>query len=230
MQMRTIVGFSGGKDSTALALITDAKYLLYTPTGNEPKPVAEHIERIRRLLGAELICPTAPTLSDLIYEFKALPNWRMRWCTRMIKVQPTMAWIQKNADFKLAVGIRADEQSRGGIYGLEPDRYCMPLQEMGWGLYEVNAYLEAREIEIPKRTDCAVCPYQRLIEWYWLWRDFPDDYTQGEAWEAWTGHTFRSESKDKHPTSLASLRTAFESGWIPNYRKTRERTCRICSM
>lgn len=68
---------------------------------------------------------------------------------------------------------------------------------------------------MPRRTDCAVCPYQRLGEWYRLWRDRPDFWLQGEAWEAQIGYTFRSPSRDTWPAAMAGLRERFERGMVP---------------
>jgi hypothetical protein len=94
----------------------------------------------------------------------------------------------------------------------------------------VIAFNEARSITIPPRTDCMWCFFQRLIDWFRLWRDNLPAYLEGEAWEAQTGHTFRSPQRDSQPAALKDLRAKFEAGWIP--RDTRERLsemqCRVC--
>lgn len=230
---RYIVAFSGGKDSTALALKlselgADIR-LIFTPTGNELPGVIEHIERVATMTGSELIIPDCPTLAELIEEQDCLPSWRMRWCTRMIKIEPCLEWFQKNPGNRLAVGLRADEQGRkGGTY----DDLCnlvYPLREWGWALGDVVEYLERKEICIPRRTDCAVCFYQTLYELHILFRDHQEHYKQGEAWEAQTGHSFRSPTKDKWPGKMCELRPLFEQGWIPTTRN-RGDSCRVCSM
>ena len=77
-----------------------------------------------------------------------------------------------------------------------------------------------------------LCFFQRLIEWYELWATNPAAYAEGEAFEAATGHTFRSPSRDSQPASLAGLREKFEAGWVP--RDTREplneMQCRVCRL
>ena len=74
--------------------------------------------------------------------------------------------------------------------------------------------------------------FQRLIEWYELWRDNRAAYLEGEALETAIGHTFRSPGRDTQPASLADLRVKFETGWIP--RDTRdpinELKCRVCRL
>jgi hypothetical protein len=105
-----------------------------------------------------------------------------------------------------------------------------PLRDAGMDLAEVRSFLADRGIVIPRRTDCMLCFFQRLIEWYELWRDNIAAYREGERYEAETGYTFRSPGRDTQPTSLADLRTKFETGWIP--KDTRDPVfdmkCRVC--
>ena len=93
MPEKLVVAFSGGKDSTALALRLHEKGipfdLLYTPTGNELPGVRSHIDAVAQYTGARLIMPEAPTLVELITENRCLPNWRMRFCTPAIKIDHT---------------------------------------------------------------------------------------------------------------------------------------------
>ena len=85
-----IVALSGGKDSTALALrlaeTTDVDYTyICTPTGDELPEMLEHWEMLDELLGKPIERLYAKKdLNGLIEEFDALPNHRMRWCTRIL--------------------------------------------------------------------------------------------------------------------------------------------------
>lgn len=229
-----VVAFSGGKDSTALALrmseLGEKFRLLFTTTGNELAELWAHFDNVVALTGAEVIRPAAPTLSELIEQFNALPNWRQRWCTRLIKIRPCLDWLTLNPDATLCVGLRADEDARVGIYGEVHTRY--PLREWGWGEADVLHYCKTRGVKVPARTDCAVCPYQRLGEWWRLWRKYPKEWAQGEAWEAATGHTFRSPSRDTWPAALADLRAEFERGRKPRGadEDCDEIACRACRL
>lgn len=231
-----VVGVSGGKDSTALALrlaeIEPRNYVyLITPTGDELPEMVAHWARLEQMLGKPLTRVTNGTLKGLIAGFGALPNNRQRWCTRMLKIQPTIAFLKANAPAINYVGLRADEEERVGIYGDTQSRF--PLREWGWGIAEVLAYLRKRGVTIPDRTDCARCYDQRLIEWKRLLLHHPDIYADAEADEAATGRTFRSPSRDTWPAALKDLRRAFESG-----RKVRgegdddaeQSACRVCKL
>lgn len=221
-----VVALSGGKDSTAMALrlaeIEPRDYCyVCTPTGNELPEMFAHWRLLGEMLGKPILPVMGGTLDGLIRKQSALPNWRQRWCTRMLKIEPYAAWLlqQSEAHDKIVsyVGLRADEVEReGGDYTDVPgvvSRY--PMREWGWNLSDVQRYLSDRGVAIPTRTDCAVCFYQRLGEWWNLWKLNPREYAEGEQYEELTGHTFRSPGRDSWPASLKDLRLEFEAGHIP---------------
>jgi PP-loop superfamily ATP-utilizing enzyme len=234
--MSLVVAFSGGKDSTATAMVLhregESFKLLFTPTGNELPEVYTHIDRMAKMLGTEVIVPKGPSLLDLIEQFDSLPNWRQRWCTRMIKIVPCISYLKQHPGTVLAIGLRSDEETRVGLYG-EYAKYRYPLKEQGMGLGDVKALLDREGICVPKRTDCAVCYGQRLTEWFALWRDYPDWYLQGEKLEEKTGHTFRSPGRDTWPASLKELRKMFEAGRRPRGQDMYDNelvACRVCRL
>lgn len=219
-----IVALSGGKDSTALALrLRDIEPgscfdFVCTPTGNELPEMLCHWEKLSELLGQPLnVLTGGSSLQGLIRRQRALPNHRMRWCTRMIKIEPFQAYLLNNSPAVVSVGIRADELGREGVdhnaIGGITMRY--PLVEWGWGLGRVVGYLAERGVEVPSRTDCAMCFYQTLGEWWHLWKDNRTDYREAEKYERWLGHTLRSEQRDTWPASLRGLRKEFERGKVP---------------
>lgn len=234
-----VVALSGGKDPTALALrlaeIEPRDYTyLCTPTGDELPEMVAHWENLERLLGKPLTRITNRTLSFWIEHFNALPNWRQRWCTRLLKIEPCLAYLKSLENPILYVGLRADEEERQGIYSNDVTTR-FPLREWGWGVEEVWGYLRERGVTIPRRTDCARCYGQRLGEWEDLWRDYPELYASAEADEERTGKTFRSPGRDRHPAGLIQLRTeVFERG-VTFRRKQMDLfaeglACRVCRL
>ena len=241
-----VVALSGGKDSTAMALRlkelkpdTDFTYVC-TPTGNELPAMFQHWSKLRETLGGKFIPIMGGTLEGIIDKEKMIPNWRARFCTRMLKIEPFAAWLMtqsKNYDHVFSyVGLRADEEERvGGDYTKVPDvEMIYPMRQWEWGINDVLNYLEQKNIVIPERTDCAWCFFQTLGEWWVLWKEHPELYQQGVDIEEKHGYTFRSDSRDTWPAALKGLREEFENGRIPPRTKRQrdlfgQMQCRVCT-
>lgn len=199
-----------------------------TPTGDELPELTTHWLWLESQLGPLQRVDSGHTLGSLIRGYNSLPSWRMRWCTRRLKIQPAIEFSVRAAPAVMYVGLRYDEETRGGIYGdAVTSRY--PMQEWGWGINEVREYLRRRGVTIPGRTDCARCYGQRLGEWRALWRAHPEVYASAVDDETRTGHTFRSAQRDQWPASLAALAVEFALG--RHLRGTpKENVCRVCSL
>ena len=241
-----VIALSGGKDSTAMALRLaelhpDREFVrIITPTGNELPDMYSHWKLLGDILGP-LTPIVAGTLDGIINKEQMIPNWRARFCTRMLKIEPYAAWLMKQSEqYKTIysyVGIRADEEERqAGDYTSVPNaQMVFPMRDWGWDLNDVLDYLAQRDISIPRRTDCALCFFQKLAEWWVLWKEYPDLFEEGVKIEKQFGHTFRSPGRDTWPADLESLRAEFESGRIPRGVDMQQdmigsMQCRVCRM
>lgn len=236
-----IVPVSGGKDSTCLALWLneneprDYTYVC-TPTGNELPDWYQHMRTLAEILRKPILPVVGGTLKGIIEQEQMIPNWRARFCTRMLKLDPFAAWLMQRTPATVYIGLRADEEEReGGDYHRVPDTTLrFPLREIGWNEPMVRSFLEQRDIRIPERTDCAWCFFQTLGEWWVLWREHEELYVEAEGIETERGHTFRSPQRDTWPAPLRDLRLEFEKGRIPPrtnrqqdlFRGTMQ--CRVC--
>jgi 3'-phosphoadenosine 5'-phosphosulfate sulfotransferase (PAPS reductase)/FAD synthetase len=233
--MNHIVGLSGGKDSTAMALRLaeveprDYTYIC-TPTGHELPEMMDHWAKLECLLHKPLVRLTNRTLEFWIKEFQALPNWRQRWCTRLLKIEPTLVFLKAQQPAILYVGLRADEETRKGLYS-EEVTMDFPLRRFGWGIRDVWRYLTDRGVSIPARTDCGECYGQRLNEWRAYFMKYPELYARAEQYECDTGYTFRSPGRDSYPASLRELRHHFETESIQmDLFDDAPMACRVCSL
>ena len=190
--MEHIVALSGGKDSTAMALrlaaVEPRAYTyLCTPTGDENDETVAHWAHRETLLGREIVRLTNGTLDRWIAHFDALPSHRMRWCTRLLKIEPTMAYLAAHAPATHYVGLRADEpNAQGSMASRWPSRTTRCAAGAG-ACTEVVGYLRERGVRIPQRTNCRRCYEQQLPEWKRLWLDDPATYEAAAAQERAVG-------------------------------------------
>lgn len=244
-----LVALSGGHDSTSMSFGLKEREprpynYLCTPTGNELPEMFDFWQWLGsdEGLGRRLIPVMNGTLKSIIADQKMIPNFRVRFCTRILKIIPYREFLAREAALGPVVsyvGLRADEPGRaGGAYDdIDGVTMRFPLREWGWGENEVQDDLAARGIKCPDRTDCAWCYHQRIGEWWELWANFPDLFDEAVEVETTRGGTFRSPGRDTWPVALADLRARFETGDKPSRsldRMARERqsigACRVCSL
>ena len=241
-----IVAISGGKDSTCLALALKEKEprpynYMFTPTVDELPEMVEHMKKLEQLLDAPIISLTNGNLNSIIKENKMIPTFYSRFCTRILKLRPASEFYSALDPVVAYVGIRNDEDERAGM---RPGRDSasiktnisndFPFQRWEWDEEDVWSYLNDKGVSIPKRTDCARCPFQKLGEWYNLWKEYPLIYHEAEIQEEHYEHTFRSAQRDTWPAGLKELRERFEEGEIPTISlrmmEERDNMCRVCSL
>ena len=249
--MNHFVALSGGKDSTALwlrllELTPQVPYqAVITPTGDELPEMIDHWKMLSDMIDMPLrVVSCGESLDSLERRQRALPNWRQRWCTRMLKIEPYEAFLAQSAPAVSYVGLRADEEDRKGMefrIDLPGVKIKFPMKSWGWRLTDVQGYLRGRGVSIPKRTDCGCCFFQTLGEWWELWKTHPaiyQTYVEKEAWvseERGKETTYRSPGRDTWPASLAALRDAFQTGHIPRGADVQgdmfhESRCRTCTL
>lgn len=250
MDKTHIVALSGGKDSTALAVRlselnpeVDYTYLC-NPTGDELPDMEAHWKNLECILGKDIIKVNSEaegyeTMKAAVYTKKCLPAWHMRWCTDILKISPAKQFYHDHKPCVVYVGLRADEETRkGGVFGDEVEQ-VFPFREWGWTVRDVWQYLEKKKIRIPRRTDCGMCFYQRIGEWWNLWKTYPERWLEYEKWEQDLDRTILTKGKFSNwPHALKDLRLEFENGRIPRgaddhhdmFPDFEQRRCRACTM
>jgi len=240
-ELTHIVALSGGKDSTAMAIRlreknpkTNYKFIV-TPTGDELPEMKDHWNNLESVLGEKLIVlknEEYPTIYDLIEHFQALPNFRQRWCTRILKIEVAQEYYKKNLPAIIYVGLRYDEEHRRGNKIFDKDIIQeFPLREWRWGIKDVIKYLKEKNITIPRRTDCAMCFYQRIDEWWTLWKKYPTIWERLCNLENKIGHTFLSKGKfgKTWPHKLSDIGKEFKKGRRPRrIIKEQNQKCQLC--
>lgn len=177
------VAFSGGKDSTALALLMSNAIPVFADTGAEFPELYAHIEKFERVTGREVIRlkPIHGTLLDYIKKSKFMPGHGARYCTRMFKIEP---FAEYQSEYSVA--LRADEDRKGNDSIL----VNYPLQEMGIGINEVikicidNDLLPRSHLYMA-RGGCVNCFYKRKSEVWAMHHFIPDILDELQDIEEW---------------------------------------------
>lgn len=165
-----IVAFSGGADSTALALLHPNATVIFTDTGWEFPELYEHIERFEDKTGRQVVRIMGVSLPDIIRERRFFPSFKARFCTREAKILPMNKYLKAVGECDLMIGLRADEEGRAGnLSNLVNVRYRYPLRERGMARVDVIRVCLEHDL-LPRypvymaRGGCVGCFYKRKSE------------------------------------------------------------------
>jgi 3'-phosphoadenosine 5'-phosphosulfate sulfotransferase (PAPS reductase)/FAD synthetase len=209
---RHILGLSGGKDSTALALfmrdkVPDMEYV-FCDTGCELEETYTYLDRVEAYLGKKVHrLNSRATFTHWLEIFDGcLPSPKMRWCTKLLKLRPFEEFIGEG-DVVSYVGIRADEDRIGYISTKDNIRAVFPFKDYGIDLKGVMKILDESGLGLPPylswgrlHSGCYFCFFQRTIEWVRLYETHNDQFEKALALEK-----FNPERPEKTYTWIQGL-------------------------
>ena len=192
--VRHILGLSGGKDSTALAVLLHEQVpqmeYFFCDTHKELSETYEYLEQIEARLGIKIEYLSADRGFDhwLDVYGGVLPSPRMRWCTKQMKIVPLEKFIGDDEAISY-IGIRADEE-RDGYISTKPNiKTVYPFKERGLVKADIIWLLENSGIGLPKyyrwrsRSGCFFCFFQRKYEWVMLAEEHRDLFDEAVRYE-----------------------------------------------
>lgn len=191
---RHILGLSGGKDSTALALylrdqVPDMEYV-FMDTGKELPETYEYLNKIEAFLGKPIVRLNSEFNFDHLLEVfgNYLPSPQARWCTRYLKLKPFEQYVGDDTAYSY-VAIRADENRTGYISKKENLIPVFPFKDDGITKPDVLRILEESGVGLPEyyswrtRSGCYFCFFQRKGEWIGLKEQHPDLFELATTYE-----------------------------------------------
>ena len=193
-QVRHILGLSGGKDSTALAILMHKQVpqmeYFFCDTHKELPETYEYLERIKARLGIKIEYLSADRGFDHWLDVYGgfLPSPKMRWCTKQLKIIPLEQFIGLDEAISY-IGIRADE-NRDGYISTKPNiKAIFPFKEQGLVKADIIRLLEESGIGLPdyyrwrSRSGCFFCFFQRKYEWVMLEQEHPKLFVEAVKYE-----------------------------------------------
>lgn len=194
---RHVLGLSGGKDSSALAIYLKLKYpeifkkleFFFSDTGAELKEVYEYLDKLEVFLGTEIKRLNSNKSFDdwLEVHNNYLPSAQQRWCTRMMKIKPFEEFVGQD-NCVTYIGIRADENRKGYISQKDNIKAVFPFIDDRLVLDDVYKILND-SIGMPEyykwrtRSGCYFCFFQRHSEWLGLKRNHPELFEKAKEYE-----------------------------------------------
>ena len=193
-QVRHILGLSGGKDSTALAILMHKKVpqmeYFFCDTHKELPATYEYLDRIKARLGIKIQYLSAERGFDHWLDVYGgfLPSPKMRWCTKQMKIIPLEQFVGTDEAISY-IGIRADENREGYISTKPNIKAVFPFKEQGLVKADILRLLEESGIGLPdyyrwrSRSGCFFCFFQRKYEWVMLAQEHPDLFEKAIKYE-----------------------------------------------
>ena len=209
-KIRHLLGLSGGKDSSALAVymrdrVPEMEYF-FSDTGKELPETYAFLDRLEVFLGkpiARLNMERDPSENRdfdhwLTLYGGLLPSSQVRWCTVNLKIRPFEEYVGEDKAYNY-VAIRADEDRIGykplktvSLRNIEP-KY--PFKEDGITKEDVYRILEESGLGLPDyykwrtRSGCYFCFFQRKSEWVGLLEQHPDLFELAKGYEKFNEET-----------------------------------------
>lgn len=197
-ETRHIMGLSGGKDSTALAVLLNqhpnyadlnVEYF-FCDTHKELPETYDYLDRIEARLSIKIKRLESERGFDHWLDIYGgtLPSPQMRWCTKQMKIKPLEKFIGDDNAISY-IGIRADENREGYISKKSNIKPVFPFREQGLVKADIFRLLEESGIGVPdyykwrSRSGCFFCFFQRKYEWVMLKENHPDLFAEAVRYE-----------------------------------------------
>ncbi len=197
-----VLGLSGGKDSSALAVYMRDTYpdlnieYFFTDTGKELPEVYSYLAMLEGYLGRPIVRLNPARGFDFWLEQhnNFLPSAQARWCTIRMKLQPFERWVKGFLEDGYTVysyvAIRSDEEYREGYQSRDENlKIKLPFRDDAIDKNGVMAILEYSGLGLPKyyewrsRSGCTFCFFQRKIEWVHLMEKHPEAFEEAKSYE-----------------------------------------------
>ncbi len=202
-KVKHVLGLSGGKDSSALAIYMSQNYpdidieYFFTDTGEELNEVYEYLAMLEGFLGKKIryLDPGRDFKFYLDQYNQFLPSAQSRWCTKDLKIKPFEKWVKSEFtehgySVHSYVAIRADEDFRQGLNSKNSNLITkLPFKDDGIDKAGVFEILENSGLGLPayydwrSRSGCTFCFFQQKIEWVGLLERHPEAYEAAKAME-----------------------------------------------
>lgn len=204
--MKRFISLSGGVESTTMCLLYGkGATAIFCDTGDEHKELYERLDFLEAAFtdlhkGDFNLIRIKPspitkgvqvsTLSEGIKAFSFMPSPNSRYCTRLFKIIPIEAFLKKQGECEVFIGLNADEEPGkvriGNYEKLKNVKYRYPLYEDGYDRADCESLLTSNGLHpnfpvYMSRGGCKFCFYKSKAEYKALY--LLDRETFQEGWD-----------------------------------------------
>lgn len=116
------------------------------------------------------------TLIEFCEDYRVCPMPGMRWCTQGWKTDVVNHWAKANSIEIQLIGIAADEAHR--MPGA-----ARPLVDRGIARKDCIDIIATEGLDVPQKSGCYICPFQRPDQWRELWSRHPELFERAAGLE-----------------------------------------------
>jgi len=186
--MKNYLSFGGGVNSVALYLVMQDMGIefeaVYVDHGCDWPETREYVKNFSIRYPLTIIKPNFCGFDNL-YEYsmsrRILPDIFRRWCTDNFKRQPFNSYV--DSPCFVFIGYAADEEKRAKISTKGGIEYRWPLIEEGIDREGCKKIIREHGEEVPIKSGCFLCPFQRVGQFRLLRRKHPDLFCKIEKLE-----------------------------------------------
>lgn len=221
--MKAYISFGGGVNSVALHLWLLDQGMefesVFANHGSDHPKTYEYIEYfndelIKRGHNPVTIIPgvykdkameQALNLYDYCIEKKIMPSMMFRWCTEKFKIRPVHDYInsqlEEGEECELLIGIASDEAHRAKPPQNPPTWmrnkiFKYPFVEHDIPRDQNVCIIKQHGFDVPPKSGCFYCPYQKVSELKQLYKDEPELYEMAKKIEETVNAKRVAEFKD----------------------------------
>ncbi len=210
--MKNYLSFGGGVNSVALYLLMEELGMefeaIFVDHGGDWPETYEYVDyfiatgRPITILNPNCYRKNQDRLYNDLFEYcwsmEMVPSMLARWCTKDFKVKPINNYIEKPCFMHL--GIDAGEQKRARINATEGVESRWLLIEHDIDRHGCKDLIAKAGLDIPPKSGCFFCPFQRIAQWKELRMTHPDLFCKVQKLEA--RNMAARTRKGKKPFSL----------------------------
>lgn len=185
--MKKFIAFSGGVESTTMALLFGREaQCIFTDTGAEHEEMYARIDQVEGVLkiihgeqfnilkikAKDADGTGTDNLTDYILHYGYFPSPMARFCTRVFKIEPMNDFLRNAGECELMIGLNYDEaDKREGNLGTIPTiKISYPLVDLMITREKCVAALKEYKLEprLPvymRRGGCVYCPFKSKKEY-----------------------------------------------------------------